>query len=1055
MRCFSSIVTIVLCFLGADSFAQEINDWENPQILGINKEAYHATLTLPSRRFESGECVSLDGRWKFRWYPRPEQRIENFFEPGFDVSSWDEIDVPGEWQMQGYGIPIYTNWTMPFKKDQPRVMSDPPENYYTYVNRNPVGQYVTNFTIDASGRAVAAGAPDGTPLRAGTVGMAGKTYYLHFAGVESAMYLWVNGQKVGYSQNSMSPAEFNITPYVHEGANSIAVEVYSYCDGSYLEDQDMWRLSGIFRSVDLWTRPEVHIADYVMTAVPSDDYTSAVADMQFKLANLSKKDGKNLEVKVTLNGRNSRGEKVSYSGSVLSKKLESGCEQTLGLSINIDKPSLWSSEKPELYDVDITLSSRGVELEHFVNHLGVRKIEKNGEIILYNGQPVKIKGVNRHEFHPRTGRTMDRALMELDLKMIKQANINLIRTSHYPDDPLFYELCDEYGLFVMDEANQESHDYGLRNREFGDNPNWTNAHLDRAESLVARDKNWPCVLIWSLGNEGGRGINSVAMAEKVREMDPTRLVFSDTDRDISDFYDDGYIHPDKVADLAAKISDKPFFMREYAYAGGNSLGNYKDYADVINADPSNFGAVIWEWCDHGIAKKKGTNVQKYGSNKFSLALEEDEYFAYGGDFGDVPHSGTTCINGIVRADREPYPQYYEVQKVNQFLNFELVSSSNVRVIDTYCFTSADEFDYFYEFVDDGRVVYSAEQPINANDILEIPSFDDTKGEVFLNVYARLRRPTLWADAGFVVAREQFQLIENPAPAFEAGSSVPAIIENEGCYVVVSGTETISVDKTNGSLVSWKKGDRELLRGPLQPYFWKPATENQKHNNYNRRLGAWRDAGSTMKLVSAETLTKDGCATVAFAMQIASDADYTLSYTFNSEGKVLVSAGYKPAKEGLPLMPKFGMKMLIDPELDNISWYGRGERENYPDRKSSEFIGLYSLDLKDFVVDYPAPQENANRCDARWISFSDGENKLRIDGMQPLCFRAWPWTEEDIEEAKHPFELPQRDFINVNIDLNIHGVGCNDGWGARTLDKYTIDANQPYSYGFIISCMEED
>lgn len=813
----------------------------------------------------------------------------------------------------------------------------------------------------------------------------------------------------------------------------------------------MWRLSGIFRSVDLWTRPEVHIADYVVTAVPNDDFSSAKANLKFQISNLSKKNGRNIDLTVTVSGKNRKGADAVYTQTERIKKVESGGQAVLEFTFDMDNPALWSSEKPNLYAIDIVLGSNGTELEHFTNHLGVRKIEHSGEVVYYNGKAIKIKGVNRHEFHPRTGRTIDRATMELDLRLIKQANINLIRCSHYPDDPLFYELCDEYGLFVMDEANQESHDYGLRNRELGDNPDWTAAHLDRAESLVARDRNWPCILIWSLGNEGGKGINSVAMDEKVRSMDSTRLVFSDTDRDISDFYDDGYIHPDRVATEAREISDRPFFMREYAYAGGNSLGNYKDYADVINADPSNFGAAIWEWCDHGIAKKKGVDVQKYPSDPSSLELQDDEYFAYGGDFGDVPNSGTTCINGIVRADRRPYPQYYEVQKVNQYLNFELVSSSNVRVIDTYCFTSADEFDYFYEFVDDGKVVYSAEQPINTNNILEIPTYDNTQGEVFLNVYARLRRPTVWADRGFTVAKEQFLLVENTPVKLTVGASAPKIRESADCYLIASGQEIFSIEKATGNLVSWKHGSEELLRGPLEPYFWKPATENQKHNNYNRRLGPWKNAGQTMELTSARTAEVDGAAVLTFHKRIGLGADYTLTYRINSDGQIMVQADYQPTAQGLPLMPKFGFKMPVKPELDLISWYGRGIHENYPDRKSSEFIGQYSLTLKDFVVDYPAPQENGNRCDTRWITFSDGDLSLRVDGLQPLCFRAWPWTEQDIEAAGHPYDLQERDFINVNLDLNIHGVGCNDGWGARTLDKYTINADEPYSFGFILSC----
>lgn len=1020
-------VTLFALLCSAMAFAQSVNDWENPDVIGINKEAYHATLTLPSQRYDCGECTSLDGVWKFHWYPRPEQRILNFYENGFDVSGWDDIVVPGEWQLQGYGIPIYTNWTLPFKKNQPLVMTEPPKDWFTYENRNPTGQYVTTFDIKKEK----------------------KRYYIHFAGVESAMYLWVNGQKVGYSQNSMAPAEFDITQYVIDGKNTLAVEVYQFSDGSYLEDQDMWRLSGIFRSVDLWARPETHIRDYSINAEPNADFSKADASVRIILENSAAKAAKNLDLTVEVSGKDKRGKAVIYSAGQLVRKLDPQGNVAVDLALNMDSPALWSSEKPNLYDVDIILSSKGVELEHFKNHLGVRKVETRGEVFYFNGEPIKMKGVNRHEFHPHTGRTIDRATMELDLRLIKQANINMVRTSHYPDDPLFYELCDIYGLYVMDEANQESHDYGLRNRELGDNPDWTKAHVDRAMALVERDKNHPSIIFWSLGNEGGKGINSIAMAETVRSLDNTRLVFSDTDREISDIYDDGYLPPKRTAELAKEITDRPFFMREYAYAGGNSLGNYQEYADVIAADPSILGGAIWEWCDHGLAKRIGSNVMRYGANPSSLKLEDDEFFAYGGDFGDKPESGTTCINGIVRADRVPYPQYYEVQKVNQFLSFELVSSSNVKVNNGYSFTYADEFDYFYEFVDDGKVVYSGEQPLNTNSILEIPAFGDTEGEVFLNVYAKLRRPAVWADAGFVVAKEQFKLADAAPVKLQAKGSAPVLKTVDGSFEVTAGSDVILVDKANGHLVSWKHDGNEIMAGVLEPYFWKPATENQKHNNYNRRLGPWRNAGSEMKLVGTETATDDGILSLTFWNEMEIGADYTLCYRVNGEGRVEVSADYKPHAENIALMPKFGMRMRIRPSMDRIAWYGRGEKENYPDRKNGYLIGLNELPLSEFVVNYPAPQDNSNRCDVRWISFNDGKSKICVDGIQPLCFRAWPWSEEDIEAARHPQDLKTRDFININLDLNIHGVGGNDGWGARTLDEYTIDGNKPYHYSFIL------
>ena len=578
-----NIVSLFL-FITISASGQNMPDWENPAVIGINKEEYHATLTLPSGKSKCEEIVSLDGIWKFNWSPQPDIRPVDFYKNDFSVANWDDIVVPGNWQMQGYGMPIYSNWTYPFKKDQPRVMSEPPKEYFSYKNRNPVGSYVTTFQIPPGER--------------------DKRYYLHFAGVESAMYVWVNGEKVGYSQNSMSPAEFDVTSYVKPGENRLAVEVYRWSDGSYLEDQDMWRLSGIFRSVDLWIRPQIHIKDYTLTAELSDNFDSAKVDMKVWLRNQSAKKVKNYEIEVLLKGRDNRGKKVEYKMAAPVKSLSPRSVNIFDLSCVLENPKLWSAEIPNLYDVKIVLRNKKGVQEQFSNHLGIRRMEVRGEVFYFNGKPIKMKGVNRHEHHPRTGRFVDRATLETDLRLMKQANINMIRTSHYPDDPLFYELCDIYGFYVMDEANQESHDYGLRNKELGDNPDWTLAHIDRAVSLVQRDKNHPCVLFWSLGNEGGHGINSLAMADTVRALDSTRIVFSDTDREISDIYDDGYLHPDRLRELAREVNDKPFFMREYAHAMGNSLGNFKEYWDVIETDKSILGGAIWEWANHGIAKKK-------------------------------------------------------------------------------------------------------------------------------------------------------------------------------------------------------------------------------------------------------------------------------------------------------------------------------------------------------------------------------------------------------------------------------------------------------------------
>ena len=548
--------------------APDAPDWENPYVIGINKEAYHATLDVPCGIADRTDVLTLDGVWKFHWSPDPGCRPADFYKQDYDCSGWDDIVVPCPWQLQGFGKAIYTNMTSPYKLDWPKVMTAPDDTtWYSYAHRNPVGSYVTTVSL-----------PEKDPSR---------HYFLEFGGVKSAMYVWINGIKVGYSQNSMAPAEFDVTPYLRQGANKLAVEVYRWSDGSYLEDQDMWRTSGIFRSVRLWSRPAVFIRDYWLKPTLDKSLTWGRLDVDVVLDNRSGISGSYSEVSVVFNGQTRVG-RIELDGSP---------EQTVSVSFDIDHPALWSAESPSLYDVTISL----VGGESFRYKTGFRTVEVDGEMFKINGKAVKLKGVNRHEHDPRTGRTVSEELMRRDLELMKQANINLVRTSHYPDDPRWYQLCDEYGMYVMDEANQESHGSMRSNTVVGDQEIWRESHVDRALALVQRDKNHPCIVMWSLGNEGGTGRNMVAMRDAVKALDTSRPVICDTDRDQSDIYDDGYLSPDALRREAQRISDRPFIMREYAHAMGNSLGNLQEYWDVINADPSIMGAAIWDWVDQGIA----------------------------------------------------------------------------------------------------------------------------------------------------------------------------------------------------------------------------------------------------------------------------------------------------------------------------------------------------------------------------------------------------------------------------------------------------------------------
>ena len=1043
-RLLKLIVSGSLLFLSGGIYAQngsKVNDWENPDVVGINKENPHATLYLPTEKRDNQQIVSLNGFWKFKWSPDPDSRPVDFYKSDYSVQSWTNIVVPGNMEMQGFGIPIYTNSKYPFKRDPPRVMSEPPQNFYSYANRNPVGSYCRTFTVPENWN--------------------NKLVFLNFDGVQSAMYVWVNGQKVGYSQNSMSPAEFDITPYIHKGGNKLAVEVYRWCDGSYLEDQDMWRMSGIFRDVDLFIRPKSYIQDFTVTAGPDKKYANALVNIKVNIENRSKIKAKNLTVVARISGQNTSGQVVNIGLSKKISSVESFSKNQTELTTNLTKPLIWSAETPDLYDLRLDLKNEKNEvIETIHSKFGVRKIEVKGDIFTINGRAVKLKGVNRHEQHPRTGKHVDMQTMIRDMELMKQANINMIRTCHYPNDPLFYELCDKYGFYVMDEANQESHGFGIRNKEMGDNPVWKKAHVDRAAALVPRDKNHACVIFWSLGNEGGQGRNLIAMADTVRKLDSTRLIYSDTQRDVSAIYDDGYVHPDKLKSMGQKIKDRPIFLREYAHVMGNSGGNLQEYWDVIYADSSLVGGAIWEWVDQGLAKRLDGSPMKYDEHPEDLKLKDNEFWAYGGDFGDNPNDGVFCIKGLVASDRVPNPHYYEVQKVYQPVVFQLDNTNPlfVKVTNHYDFLSLKEFDLLYEFTSNGKVIQSGKLnssilPGKSGDIA-IPTLSTlatSSGEICLNLYVHLKKPTLWAKAGYCIAREQFVIKPFQFKKIEADGKTLNVKESADEISIQGDSLNIVLSKSSGALKSWRINNSELLKGALEPYFWKPPNDNQRQAKYVQNQGIWKTVAANRVVENVEIKKEDGNVAVTFQMNFSDiGAAYTLKYTVNGKGRIQLEANYQPQKESIPLIPKFGMRMQIPDKFENIGWYGRGPFENYPDRKTGALRGIYGLVLKDFVTNYAVPQDNGNRCDVNWFSFTDQRgNAIGVTGLQPLCFRAWPYSEDDLEKAKHPFDLPKRDFINVNIDLNIHGVGGDDSWGAPTMEKYTCSGNKPYSYGFIL------
>ena len=989
-----------MAMLAMTAQAQTAPDWENPAVLGINKLPYHATLQLPSKWKECKEIVSLDGEWQFHWSRNPEERPVGFEREDYDVSQWHKIKVPGNWQTQGFGTPIYTNIEYPFKRNRPSVTSEPPKDWTAYENRNPVGSYVTFVNV--------------------TKEMLAKNLILHFGGVHSAMYVWVNGKKVGYSQNSMSPAEFDVTSYLREGMNKLAVEVYRWSDGSYLEDQDMWRLSGIFREVQLWVRPLVHIADYQVTTVPNNDYSEAEVCAKISICNTGKRVAKVFPVFIIEEKINSQLRPLTINAG------DTVCQI---YHYTLKNPQLWSAEKPNLYPFSVELQDKKRQVvEHFDYHLGVKRVECVGEVFKINGRNVKLRGVNRHDHHPVTGRYVDDATYEQDLRLMKQANINFLRTSHYPDREYIYELCDRWGIYVMDEANQESHGYGYANEEMGHDAAWRDAHVDRAESLVKRDYNHPCVILWSLGNEGGIGPNIQAMHDKVCELDSTRLPFYDCHPRYSALHDHGYPSPEDLRREAEKETEKPLIAREYAHAMGNSMGNLQEYWDVIYSDSSIAGAAVWDWVDQGLLKKDG----------------DIKYYAYGGDYGDKPNLDAFCINGLLAPDRTPHPHYYEVQYVYQPLQF-VQEGDSIRIINRDYFTGIDHYEYYCEVYHNGELVTGELARITGDKFgIPYPFHPYNEPELILNVYARLRQSTPWAEEGFVVAREQFILKPeefwygvSEGNAKPVKSAEDMVFTTDNCYVTINHT---------GALSSWIVDGKQMLQAPLEPYFWKPENDNQHAAHFAERMAPWRDAAENRTVKSIRV--KDHQVIVDMTLSVG--AELTLTYTVKNDGRIRVDMDYRPTATYIPLIPKFGMRLRLPADMTHIEYYGRGPWENYPDRKRSAFLGRYQMPLTEFETEYVHPQDNGCRTDVRWFCISNGEKTLRIDGLQPLCIRAWDYGEENLEGVRHPHEINRGRFVNLNIDLNIHGVGGIDTWGRRTLPQYTIDGNKPYRYAFILS-----
>lgn len=1033
----SCLVTVssdcLLTGLASLPLQAQTSEWENQKVFGINKLPPRAASQPYANREQAvaGEASqseyykSLNGEWSFHWSLDPASRPTDFYQPKYDVSQWKKIPVPSNWQLEGYGVPLYTNITYPFKKDPPRVLGEPPEEFTNYHQRNPVGSYRQEFNVPTDWQ--------------------GRHVYLQFNGVDSAFYVWVNGKKVGYSEDSRTPAAFDITEYLRDGENILAVEVYCYSDGSYLEDQDFWRLSGIYRDVFLWSTADTTIRDYFVHTDLNDQYQDAALKIDLEIENHSSEARSGQVVAELLDSEG----KVVFRE--LSTPLELPAEGSTPVTLekHVANPAKWTAEKPNNYRLILTLLEDDQPQELQSCRVGFREVEIRDGLLHINGQRVYLKGANRHEHDPRTGHTVSEESMIEDIKLMKQFNINAVRTCHYPDDQRWYDLCDEYGLYIVDEANIESHGMGYGPESLAKDPSWGPAHLARVQALLERDKNHPSVIIWSLGNEAGNGVNFMECYDWMKRRDPSRPVqyeqagFEDRNTDIRCPM---YATIDQIVKYAAGKPDRPLILCEYAHAMGNSVGNLQDYWTAIEKYPHLQGGFIWDWVDQGLIQK---------------AANGTEYFAYGGDFGDLPTDRDFCLNGLMGPDRKPNPHAWEVKKVYQNIKVEPIDlpAGRFSVRNKYYFTNLKEFDAEWILRRNGEVVDSGSlgklniPPQQEESIqISVPELD-ASAEYLLTIRFLLPDSTSWAEAGHVVAWDQFGL-SGLAPASGTTDHDPPQLQETAEQFVISWKQTSArIDKDNGQLSSYKIQGNELLVEPLAPNFWKHPNNNQWGSGYVDRHGVWKNVAAERQLknISLSVGSTPGNHVVEADFELPSiEATYHLRYEFMYGGQVRIQARYAPGQKELPTLPRFGMQLSMPAGFDQITWYGRGPQETYWDRKTGGEIGIYHDSVENWNHPYIRSQDVGNRTDVRWMTLLDASGLgLKFAGSQPLSVSVWPFSFADLEKASHAHELPRREFNLVHIDWKLHGVGGDNSWGAWTHLQYTLPSDKVYEYGFTL------
>ncbi|MBU3101492.1 MULTISPECIES: glycoside hydrolase family 2 TIM barrel-domain containing protein [Clostridium] len=1000
-------------------------DWlSDTSVFAVNRIEAHSDhkYYLTKEEESIGEMnlrQSLNGNWKFSFAVNPSSRIKDFYEPEFDCHCFKDIEVPAHIQLQGYDKPQYINTMYPWDGHSELL---PPKVSKEY---NPVGSYVKYFDIDEN-------------IKGGPV-------YISFQGVENAFYLWLNGEFIGYSEDSFTPAEFNLTKFIKEGENKLAVEVYKRSTGSWLEDQDFWRFSGIFRDVYLYSVPETHIQDLFVKTNLDKSYKNAVLNLDLKIKG---------EINSTIDL-----ELMDKDGIVVAKEIGTSLTTSISLSLNVNNVELWSAENPYLYTLFALIrGTDGKVVEVVSQKVGFRSFEMINKIMTINGKRIVFKGINRHEFNCRKGRAITKEDMLWDIKFLKQNNINAVRTSHYPNQTHWYNLCDEYGIYLIDETNLETHGSWQKMGKIkpdwvipGSKKQWLDIVIDRATSMLERDKNHPSILIWSCGNESFGGENIYKMSKYFREKDPSRLVHYEGifwDRsfnETSDMESRMYAKVFEIEEYLNNAPEKPYISCEYMHAMGNSCGALHKYVELENKYQLYQGGFIWDYIDQFLIKK----------DKFN-----QEVMAYGGDFDDRPTDYNFCGDGIVYADRKPSPKVSEVKKLYQ--NIKLITGRDgVLVKNENLFI--DTSDYILEYCLDlnGKEIYKdfitvIVKPCEEKYVrFKLPQVK-TSGEYALNVSFKLKNNNIWAEALHVVAFDQY--VFDVEGTIDTKKLTKIEVVNGDVNIGVKNDDfSVLFSKQEGGMVSLRYDGIEMITRAPMPIYWRAMTDNDKGTNHGFRCGQWLQASMFQSCIDVQVIQDDYSIIVeyTYALLATTQAEVKIAYTVYSNGEIKVSCDYKGIK-GMPELPIFGMAFKLSSDYDKFKWYGKGPEENYVDRLHGATLGIFEKSVKENVSGYIVPQESGNHTGVRWAKIKD-ENGFGIEfeaSKVPFELGVSPYTACELQNAYHHNELPKVNYTVVTIAAKQMGVGGDDSWGAPVHKEYLIDSSKDINFEFVMrKCLE--